>query len=523
MNQSLSGDTIVIDNAHGRAYQECDKASRNSAIMLDKTLSFISRIGMAEIQCHSKRKIIFEIPETKNSSREQIISFTSIKLTSSVIALANHHDNTHIQVTRCLFQGNEIAVYLKNRGKCDLLAHNSTFVENAYWGIYGKTCANMTVRLLNATFRASPIKLFNALRGFHNWDQHFDVFVADSSFFGSISNLSMIRRPLLKTNCAKASLLNITFITSTFANFSGHESEDNDTTTAPIHIDDNRNSRTMATIIYFNQITIENISTYQRSAVFLSPSWRNGSDVTVKVLNSVFFNNTRALEVFIKSSVVHEGYPKTKIRLQNTIFAGNYNPGKGHGRGAAVTVSKGMCDVVACRFINNHYENIYLTGVIVLMDNTYATFAQCYFENSYPRERALQIFSPGNTFLKFKAENIFNLVKLRRNQPVILHSPPYSALDHGGVHLGGKMNLTCPEGYLFYSHTPVSLKETKVFASLQFSCFQCDYKTYSVERGGIYNTDVQFIKCHDCPRGGVCKEGLLRSKPNFWGSKHQTK
>ena len=94
-------------------------------------------------------------------------------------------------------------------------------------------------------------------------------------------------------------------------------------------------------------------------------------------------------------------------------------------------------------------------------------YEQCLFENTKfhdPDTRVLQIFSPGNTNLEFKAKNVFNLPKLRRNQSIIIHTSPYfnSALGKFGlVFLHGEIELKCAEGYRFATHTnePITKKK----------------------------------------------------------------
>ena len=64
------------------------------------------------------------------------------------------------------------------------------------------------------------------------------------------------------------------------------------------------------------------------------------------------------------------------------------------------------------------------------------------------------------------------------------------------------------------------LNSTKVFQHLQFYCFQCSYKTYLLKRGEFNDSYLSSeIVCHHCPRAGVCTNGVLKSRPNFWGNK----
>ena len=517
VNKASSGDTIYIDDVNSQPYEECPKSkSKNSfPIQLNKSLSFICPNGIAEIQCHySENRVIFEIPE--NSRGMQTISFISIKFTSSSRVLVNSHNDTRIVIKRCLFQKNNIAIYIKNKGKCDLLLDNSKFIDNWYAGVHGKDCADMMVHILNTTFLSSPVNLSNGIQRSWKWDQHFKVNVTNSSFFGDTLSMhhNEMQGSLFQANCQKASVLTISVSYTTFGNFIGnmkyHEHVSN---SGPIFIKDLRRQPNVMTTIYFNQVIVKNIITAQRSTVLLilSPTMSAGSKLTI--LNCCFANNTRALKITGERSNIVNNKNHSQVKIENTIFTRNYDPGTGWG--AAVTLSGGNYHILGCKFENNYSQNRYITGVVVLEDNARVTFEQCRFENTeckYPKNgRALQILSPETTNVVFKAKNVFNLRKLQRNQPIIIHTSPYTqstSFKFGKVFLYGEIELKCPEGYKFVNFTENPITKTnKEFQHLEFNCNQCRYKTYSLERGGVHNKTFQTIECHDCPRGYCCPPG----------------
>ena len=524
MNKASSGDTIYILNANGAPYEECPKYENRSAIQLNKSLSFICPNGMAEIQCrYSENRVIFEIPE--NSHGKQTMTFVSIKFTTpSNRALVNSHNDTRIIINSCLFQKNNIAIYMKNMRKCDLLVDNSTFIDNCDSGIFARYCVDMVVRISNSTFQCSPVKLSDAEK-LNLWN-FFQVYITNSSFLGNslAKHHNEVQGFLFQVNCHNASVFNISVVFSTFGNFIG-TTKYYKRISGPIYINDLRRQPDVRTTIYFNQVIVKNIVTAQRSTVllFLSATMRLGS--TVEILNCSFYNNTRALKISGRRTnmINTDRNSRVKIRIENTIFSRNYNPGNGHG--AAATLLAANFHIDGCRFVNNYSQNRYLTGVVVLDANAWVTFEWCLFQNTYvhhPNERALQILSPGNTNVIFKAQNVFNLRKLRRNQPIIIHTSPYShspSVNLGMVFLHGKLELKCPVGYRFVSYTDKPMNKTKDFQHLEFNCFQCSYKTYSLERDGIHNNIFGGIDCHDCPRAGVCRNGRLKSRPNFWGYK----
>ena len=520
VNKARSGDTIYINNMNGEPYEECGKSP--NAIQLKKSLSFICPVGVAEIQCrtYSKNNIIFEIPRN-NPGQKQTISFTSIKFTSTTGAVVNRHDDTRITIKRCLFENTAGAIKMYNQGNCHLQVDDSMFIDNSE-GIHVE-CANVSVRLSNVTFRSSPVRLYNAVL--------FKVFIEGSFFYGNISRKLLTTQHLLfRVKSTKTSILNISVVSSTFAGLTDEIYKKYSIRyELPISVEVlTRNQGNITTTIYFefNQVTVKNIHTNQKSTLFLSLPSKIGLGSSIVFLNSVFFNNTRALEIFKKTSVsTRTRHSEVVIRIKNTTFVGNYNLGFGHG--AAVTLSRATYSIDGCKFLDNYCGNRYFTGVVVLMDNARATFQRCYFQNTDERnKRALQIFSPGNTDVSFKARNVFNLEKLKGNQPVIIHTSQYSAAPQiliGKIRLFGEIKIMCPEGYKFDSYTPVPLNTTNHFKYLEFNCNQCRYKTYSLQRGEFSNRDVfREIECHECPRAGVCTDTDLRSRPNFWGNNDAT-
>ena len=523
MNKANYGDTIYIDDANGKPYKECDQSP--NAIKLNKSLSFICPNGMAEVQCRSRNNIIFEIP--KNVLGNQIISFTSIKFTSTNIALQTLGDNTRILIRKCLFQGNNIAICMKNQGKCHLQVDNSIFIDNKAYGIYGN-CDDVMVRLSNITFRSSPVSLSDGKGApvSHKLDKRFQVFVESSYFYGNIScnHNQLVKESLFLVDCYYSNILNISVVASTFAS-----STYTTYSHVPISVNFINSKPDVIATIYFNQVTVKNISTKQRNTLFLSLPPRIGLGSNITILNCQFFNNTRALDILIKTSQRECGsILNVNVSIKNTTFIHNYNNVGVYGSGAAATLSRANYSIVHCKFINNHYEKRYLTGVVVLLDKADATFESCYFENTYfkePEQRVVQIYSPGNTNVLFKKKNVFNIQNLRGSQPIIIHATPYTAVPgmyNGKINLHGKIELTCPVGYIFVNYTtPESLEKTKSFHYLQFACLKCPYKTYSFERGGFSSRHfTPKIKCHDCPRAAVCTGEQLRPRPNFWGNKN---
>ena len=49
------------------------------------------------------------------------------------------------------------------------------------------------------------------------------------------------------------------------------------------------------------------------------------------------------------------------------------------------------------------------------------------------------------------------------------------------------------------------------------TCEQCPRRTYSLERGELFNNLTKPVVCQACPKGGNCVNGHVTAKPNFWG------
>ena len=183
--------------------------------------------------------------------------------------MTNLHDDTRILIKRCLFRNNNIAIYVKNQGKCDLKVDNSTFIDNSDSGIYVKKCAEMMVHLSNSTFRSSPVRLFNVQLDSWKWGQHFQVHIENSSFYGNISRNDHrgTGASLFQAKCNNASVLNISVVSSIFANFMG-STKHYKSPSAPIYIYAERNQPNITTAIYFNQVRVKNIFHCSKQVLF---------------------------------------------------------------------------------------------------------------------------------------------------------------------------------------------------------------------------------------------------------------
>ena len=55
-------------------------------------------------------------------------------------------------------------------------------------------------------------------------------------------------------------------------------------------------------------------------------------------------------------------------------------------------------------------------------------------------------------------------------------------------------------------------------------CVVCQKDTYDLERGSLImksdtNITKKSFKCHPCPTGGICDQGII-SKDNYWGNEN---
>ena len=101
---------------------------------------------------------------------------------------------------------------------------------------------------------------------------------------------------------------------------------------------------------------------------------------------------------------------------------------------------------------------------------------------------------------------------------IISYGTDNSRYNIYGLYIKENFTTLCPLGYF------ANLKKhcyndrgTTICDLFSLSCDECPRKTYKLDRGEIKNMTLIHNTCHDCPVGGNCLEGQVRSKPNFWG------
>ncbi len=101
------------------------------------------------------------------------------------------------------------------------------------------------------------------------------------------------------------------------------------------------------------------------------------------------------------------------------------------------------------------------------------------------------------------------------------------------------LTIECPVGHFLdlrylLSPSQVNGEATGAFGSLQTYCRSCSQKAYTPNQGFAfinYSTEAAFsaennifasnVSCLPCPYGGDCNNGLLATRPKFWGYQHQ--
>ena len=186
-------------------------------------------------------------------------------------------------------------------------------------------------------------------------------------------------------------------------------------------------------------------------------------------------------------------------------------------------------------------------GVLAFVDGR-IEIANCTFVNNFARVQGGQIGSYGSTDLRishsvlrqtiakvladngteFTASSFFRIYStgdfVLQNTTIDSNTtadePLISLSKSKRVNIDNTSLIICPFGSriekLLYSYRDRQSKHG-IFTVLDFSCEECEYNFYSLQRGFARGIDVDTsFKCMPCPRGADCVPSI-KSKTNFWG------
>ena len=138
----------------------------------------------------------------------------------------------------------------------------------------------------------------------------------------------------------------------------------------------------------------------------------------------------------------------------------------------------------------------------------------CYFES---RTMSTQLFADENSRVSLERNNVINVEASTRQEGTVFSYIPGNAKQ---LSITGTFKILCPPGFGITRHCNCDYKEGVMLCSyFTATCEQCPRRTYSLERGELFNNHTKPVVCQACPKGGNCVNGHVTAKPNFWGNR----
>jgi hypothetical protein len=516
---SNDGDQIYIDYAQGRPYMECENVTQSTcSIELTKSVSFYGINGRPELHCNKRCKFFIITSPSFNITR---IKFFSLVISSSgVVTEIDKGARMELVYQNMLLRDNYYAIRSKNSIDCSILITNSSFENNFSLGIHLR-CSNLTAHITSSTFELTPVSLTNIANTPTRW-QKTEVLVRNTIFDGK----NIHECAALLSIKPFAAIFNVTITDSEFKNHFAVCRSKHYYKFSTLCIYDRQSRPRNITFIFLSNLFIEN-NYSNLPALLLIAGFLDYTDVEVMIRNSVFKNNSLALQVSTNyfGRLLHNKYP-TIIHENNTFVSNNiHNPVKSN-RAAAIYFDKGNSRVLSCRFLDNGAGQYSYTSVVKISQMARVTFLNSYFENRQTKVLSNQLFtSVYRPVVSFAGENTFNLVALKERQTVFVCIPTSMHLTNGGVIMKKNFKILCPSGYKLYAQKQCTVLKKGIVKCdyINVRCEQCPTKTYTLERGKFIFNKSNDIQCQQCPRGGDCDSGLVTAKSNFWGYKTKMK
>ena len=504
VKMSKNADQIYIDSAKGRPYMECENVTESTcSIEVNKTISFHGINGRPTIKCKKSWKLF--VIKNFNSNVPKVGFYNLVLTSTDSVADGSEARGFELVIENTTIIDNFFGVHTKNSANCFINIHNSTFRENINSAISLK-CTNLTAQITNSIFQKNPTMLQTTYtQVYPNHAQIVEVLVRNSVFDGQYKTLLTD----LFSIKPYAIILNISIWDSLFVNSIGFPS---------LLINDHNPSKRIGTYISLRNIRVENNlnSNAKMAVVSLKTIFNKDAHFEVEILNSAFKNNSAALlvTVYAVNRIWLSRMKPTVIR--NNTFTQNFN-GKGSLNSApGILLNGGKHQVTSCRFYDNMAEKTSFSAVVTVAEITLTTFKDCYFENRQTISAATQFQAKARSVVHFKEKNVFNMLALNKEQVIFMRIPLQEMI--GQVTIKTNFKILCPKGYtLKASKNCKNSKHTITCTYIYIACEQCPQKTYALERSQfIYNASKN-TKCTQCPQGGNCVNGIVKTLPNFWG------
>ena len=500
---SKISDEILIDAAKGKPYKECSNTSDYS-IELTKSLSFVGINGRAVIQCCPHCHLF----KVKRSPHKHTVIFSDLVISRTDTVIQCSKTNVKLVFKQCNFNTYNIGVNIKSSTQCSIQTINCSFEESGDLAIYAK-CINLTADFTNTSFYSSPV-LLQGLKPRRNVSVPTNqVFIFNCVFDGQHKQLW---QELLAIKI-DAVVVNITVQSSMFSNHYGVPKGRKKTLPVFLLYDNSYVHKKITTFISLNKLLVEN-NYSPFSGIHLTHQlknkWNKMHSFKVELLNSIFRNNSGALRVSMRTGSTKNIPLKgnTSMKLTNDTFLNNFN---GYAAKTPIFLAKGRTQFTSCSFLDNAAGDDLYAAVIYSGTQSVTIFENCYYENTRTDTNSISVYGIGGSWLWFKGKNTFNISALKTKQTIFLHMPSL------GVILDGSFRILCPRGYDITTKRQCNVVK-KYCPYFYTSCQQCPLKQYSLERGELFtNMSERKVHCQNCPRGGLCEEGQVTAKPNFWG------
>ena len=526
---SSAGDTILVDYAGGRAYNECESSS---PISIKDSLTIQGINGSAEIQCR-ENTTLFLIKQSRVMRR---LTLLNLILSNSEVAVNCLQSNVNLVFNECILRNNSVGISIKKAVKCFLVVNNSSFHNHQSAGIESFPCETSNFKITNTSFYSSQI--IQSKQQYDAFTERYELLINNCSFLGKGLARQRFRNGIVVYAFANTTKIII------------------DKTIFKNHLGLNPNERLLwiketygstkqkTTFITLNEMIFEN-NYLKKNLIFLEAA--RGKEYSVFLENSLFKNNTGTIEFAISpfnanEYVLNRDRPNDTFLLRKNTFLGNrYFPRQGlDGIYATLFFNCGSFQVDSCKFIDNHHGQGPSTGVISMSDMANVTLNDCYFEIGKVNGTAIQVFAYPKSLLTIVGNNTLNITKLNDAKTIFIHLPSNKlanlrAEHYGSVVMIGTLHFICPQGFSITQQKVKKLKQqqndTAAFSFFQASCWPCPRKSYSLDRGEAINyqnttmigckssprDNMREFRCHECPRGGHCVLGFLQAKADFWG------
>ena len=509
-NISKDGDTILIDYARQQPYNECEScAPSKSAITIDKSLSIFGHSGIAFIRCRY-RCILFEV--RGNGIRRSRIEFANLSLSMAQTAINYVTTSSDLVLKNCWLKKNRIGISLRSSPHVLLLVVNSVFQDNYEWGVYSKKCINMSSVFVSCNFLSSLVLLETNQVQPISW-QEFHTFIWNCTFRSDRKYLGQ-KCPTLLSMKTVSMATNITVRKSIFSNSFG--------LCHAFSITEATNTRRVTTFISLDKLLVEN-NRNDRAVMFINPFYKRPSKFKVKIINSVFQNNTaRTVHAEIKRWRFYTFPQSVYILFNNNTFAKNgyfvhpppalYSP--------VLYLKRGRHRLYGCTFEDNYPHGTPNSAVVVPSNSANIVIKDCLFSKTNTT-KSLQIYAEPSSRIVFKGTTIFTIIATLSDQVIVEHEPFTPSMGNvGQVEIRGTVHMICPSGYRFNFMNHNLHGQILTWIYFYASCVQCPRKTYSIEKGKLKNNITNDISCYNCPRGAVCESGQLYVKRGFWGNEN---